>query len=336
MGKGKTRFAIAGFRHGHIFALVNALRERDDCEIAAWCEEDPETAAGLPEKHGIRPTHTDFARMIEETECDVVALGDYYGKRGGLARLAMEAGRHVIADKPLCTRLPEWEALARLSSTRDLKIGLMLDLRDRGQFHAARRAIADGRLGAVLAAQFTGQHPLLYGKRPDWYFDPEKHGGVFNDIAVHALDLIPFLTGLKFTGIDFARAWRGRAPHGFPDGAQCALRLENGAGVLGDVSYFAPDGCGYALPQYWRVTIWGDGGMLEACVGDGQARLADMNGSEIEALPPEPVRQTYLEAFLAELRGEAAALDTRQVLAVSRLALDLQSQADRAGTGGAE
>src|SRR5581483_4595745 len=112
----------------------------------------------------------------------------------------------------------------------------------------------------------TAQHPLLLDKRPAWYFEPGKHGGTINDIAIHATDLIPWLTGRKLVEVVAARAWNARLPQfpHFQDAAQFMLKLDNSGGVMADVSYLAPDGINYKAPQYWRVTCHGSDGLIEA------------------------------------------------------------------------
>ena len=50
-------------------------------------------------------THDDYRRMLREVECDAVAVGDYFARRGEIVIAALEAGKHVIADKPICTKL---------------------------------------------------------------------------------------------------------------------------------------------------------------------------------------------------------------------------------------
>ena len=117
----KTRFAFAGFRHAHILDLLAGVNERGDSELVACCEEDAATRPNL----SVNITHTDFATMLREVECDVIAIGDYYSRRGALAIAALEAGRHVLSDKPLCTSLDEQttiESLAGISSNSGLAI----------------------------------------------------------------------------------------------------------------------------------------------------------------------------------------------------------------------
>jgi len=100
------RIAIVGFRHAHFLDLYRRVTADSRLELVAICEEDFE--ASLLPVSGIAVTHGTLEAMLQEVDCDVVALGDCYGKRGQQAITALRAGKHVLADKPLCTRLREW------------------------------------------------------------------------------------------------------------------------------------------------------------------------------------------------------------------------------------
>ena len=137
----------------------------------------------------------------------------------------------------------------------------MLSMRDHGQTIGARNMIREGTIGEIHAISFGGQHPLMLGSRPGWYFEEGKHGGTINDLAIHAIDCLPWITGLEFEigqrrqVLECLRA----GVSALSDGAQMMLTMDNGCGVLGDVSYFMPDKAGYSLPFYWRYTFWGAG-----------------------------------------------------------------------------
>ena len=330
------RFAFAGFRHGHIQALYELAGRREDCRIVAAGEEDAATREKLKTDGSIHITHESLSRMLAEVECDVVAVGDYYGRRGAILIEALQRGRHVISDKPICTSLRELEQIASLSRDRQRAVGCQLDLRDRGTYRRARELIRDGTLGEVTAVTFDGQHPLMPGVRPGWYFEAGKHGGTINDIAIHGFDAVAWMTGRRFAVVNAARNWGTgtRTSRDFPDGAQAMLTLDNGAGVLAEVSYFAPASMGYALPSYWQFRIWGSRGMLE-CDLRGHVTLYMEGEREPRAVEPLPDRPGgYLEAFLAEVRGELAELSpsTAQVLESSRVTLKTQEAADRSLT----
>lgn len=327
-----VRFAFAGFRHGHIQDLYKRAGAREDTEVVAACESHAPTREGL--KDGpVEITHTDFETMLSEVDCDVIAIGDYYARRGELAIRALEAGRHVIADKPLCARLDEVDRMARLSEEKGLRVGCMLTMRDHGQTMGVRKLIREGAIGEVHAIGFGGQHPLLLGSRPGWYFEPGKHAGTINDIGIHAIDTLPWMTGLQFATVKAARCWNAFAPEfpSFKDGAQMMLTMENGCGVLGDVSYFMPDKAGYRLPLYWRYTIWGREGVIETCTTQREIRIARHDSEDMETRPlPEDRSGGYLEAFLKDIGGEPEpeGRHTTSVLRSARTALMIQKAAD--------
>ncbi|MHB0938946.1 MAG: Gfo/Idh/MocA family protein [Armatimonadota bacterium] len=328
------RLAFMGFRHGHIRSLYDLAKTHPEMEIAAACEEDSETYRSLVDEGYFVMTHDNYARMLDEVPCDAVAIGDYYGKRGAIAIEALRRGKHVISDKPVCTSLEEMETIISLSKEKGLSVGCQLDLREHPVMIGLCDAVKSGSIGEVVAVSFTGQHPLRYQcGRPDWYFEEGKHGGTINDIGIHAINFIPWVTGHQFARVEAARGWNARLPQApfFQDGGQMMLTLANGAGVLGDVSYFAPDSMNYSLPQYWRITFWGTEGVVEG--GINAPLVLHRNGADGPETVPLPAGNpgAYLHSFVAELRGkpEEVTLTTAEVLESSRFTLLVQQAADK-------
>lgn len=329
-----TRFAFVGFRHPHIEDMYRRCRERSDVEIVACCEEDAATRQTLSQRGDVQITHDRFEHLLNDVPCDVVAVGDCFGRRGRLLLQALEAGKHVISDKPLCTSRIELDRIEATAQARGLLVGCMLDMRDLPPFLGLRQYIQAGEIGTVRAISFEGQHPLLYGRRAAWYFERGMHGGTLNDIAIHAIDMIPWITGQRWRSIVAARCWNARLPQ-FPHFRECGqamLELDNGAGVVCDVSYLSPDSFNYALPLYWRFTIWGDGGALVTGVNQPAITLYKDSEQQARERPCPPARPgAYLDAFLRELRGEREELQlsSADVLGASRISLLLQEVADR-------
>lgn len=327
----KIRVAFMGFRHGHIGDVYRRLQNRADAEIVAACEEDESTRRKLATEGAIKITHASCEAMLAEVPADVIAVGDYYGKRGGILICALEHGCHVISDKPVCTSLAELDQIEKLVAAKSLVVGCQLDQRDGAASMAARMAIQAGEIGEVHAISFGGQHPLMFGTRPGWYFEPGKHGGTINDIAIHAVNSIPWITGRRFAVINSARNWNAQlkdVPH-FKDAAQMMLTMDNGCGVLGDVSYLMPDSFGYGHPLYWRYLFWGRAGILD--VASAGVTLYK-NGEKTPRTVPLPAVKSgqYLESFLNEIKGmrQPGDLSTSEVLASSRITLMIQHAAD--------
>ena len=333
------RIAFAGFRHTHIEDVHVCAGKRDDIEVVAACEDDPATREKVAAAGKIEITHETTDALLAWGEFDILAVGDYYARRGELLIRALEAGKHVMVDKPACTRLDELARIAELAAAGGLSVGCQLNMRDSGNYIALRQIVRGGKIGEVQTIDFQGQHPLSWGARPAWYFEAGKHGGTINGLAVHAIDLIGWATGRRIVEVTAARAWNARLKEVdfFQDGAQMMLRLDNDGGVLGDVSYLTPDNFAYQVPCYWRFTLHGSEGLAETSSGSEGVDVWATSDDAPRRVPPAEDRPAgYLDDFLAEVRGEApaeGALTTEAVLAAARRTLTIQHAADEGLAG---
>jgi predicted dehydrogenase len=329
----KTRFAFIGFQHPHIWDLVARASSHPAIEVVAMCEEDAAMREKLAGDKRVRLTHRDYRAMLAEVACDAVVVGEWFGKRGRVVIDCLNAGRHVLADKPMCTTLAEHDEIVRLAAAKKLTVGMMLDMRDSGVFRAVRELVRGGEIGEVRAASLEGQHPLLPGVRAAWYHEAGKHGGTVNDLAIHGLDLVAWLTGLAVKRVTAARCWAAGVPvdSHFRNCGQFMVELENGAGIMGDVSYVSPSSQGYTLPMYWRLTLWGSLGVLETTLNAKEIMLFKEGEKAGRAVPVAPANPGgYLTAFLQEMRGEAGdGLTMAEIFRASYAALKAQEAADR-------
>ena len=328
----KFKVAFVGFRHSHIDGLHTRMKNSEEYTIVAACEENAEAAAAAKER-GIDITFTDFHEMMVQCDFDILAIGDYFGIRGARAISALVAGKHIIADKPLCTSLAELREIRHLAQTRNLKVGCMLDMRLNANINAAKAVIDSGRMGEIHAISFGGQHPISYGTRPSWYFEQGKQGGTINDIAIHGLDAVEYMTGHAITELTAARTWNAFAtwaPVVFQDAAQGMFALDNKCGVMFDVSYFAPEKTGFANPFYWRFTIWGRNGVLEFNYADEGCKLYLTGAEAVENIPASADGSDYLKIFTQEITtGADLPFGSNHIMDVSEKCLKLQVMADK-------
>ena len=321
--------AFAGLRHGHIFTLARMARENPLFTITGYWEEDA-AAREAAAPQFTETAYPSYDALLADPAVDVVAVGDYYGIRGERILRALRAGKHVLCDKPVCTRLSELAQIETLCREKGLKLGCMLDLRYDPALRMAQSMIRGGMLGEIHAVNFTGQHPLNYGVRPSWYFEPGKHGGTFNDLAIHGIDAVTMVTGLAYEKTLCARTWNAFA-HSVPDFRDCAQlmgTLQNGAGVTADVSYAAPAPSAFSLPPYWRFSFWGENGFLECRLGEGEVTLALAGDAAPRRLSAPPVTDDYLTDLTREIQGESVAFDTKSVLLSTKTLLEIQQFAD--------
>jgi predicted dehydrogenase len=326
------RFVFAGLRHPHGWAIWNRIRNHPGCRLAGVCEEDEQTRTELEQRPDVSRVYSNYENMLEAVPSEVVATADYYGNRGRIVIRALEDGRHVLADKPICASLEELEQIADLIGSRGLVLGCELDLRAIPQFHQARDLIQADEIGEIHAIQFGGQHPFFCYQRADWYLDKATYGGVINDIGIHGIDILQWMTGMPFTKVVAARNWPAFRIGGSPfrDAAQMMLTMQNGCGVLGDVSFVMPRSSGFRLPYYWEFTFWGSNGILRMGLNRSTLDIVREGSTDVAEIP---VRQEsvpdYFDHFLNELGGTATDLDTATILDASRKALTVQLAADR-------
>ena len=327
------KIAFAGFRHGHIFNLYDLAAASDELEIVAACEGHDETRTAIQAKNTAHITHNRVDEMLDEVDCDIVATGTYFTRRGQVLIKALERGKHIISDKPLCTDMDQLDRIEALAKDKNCKVGCMLDMRNSSQFIGVRNMIQAGHIGEIHAISFGGQHPLMLGSRAEWYFEEGKHGGTITDIGIHAIDALPWITGRRWAKINAARCWNAFAPEfpHFEDAGQMMLEMDNGCGVLGDVSYFAPDKAGYSMPYYWRTTFWGRDGVIETA---STANDIQVLGKDDEAVHSEPLpsgqKGGYLRSFLDDIAGKKPLndFDTAAVLHSARNVIRIQQAAD--------
>jgi len=316
---------FAGFRHSHIEELYRVAAKNAKVRITGCFEADAAARAAAAQNIGIEFSGKTYGELLADSAVDAVAIGAAYGDRGAMVIKALEAGKHIISDKPLCTSLKELEQIRRLAAAKNLKIGCMLDLRYVPTALKAKELLQSGKLGAVRNVSFTGQHYLNYQGRPKWYYEKGKHGGTINDIAIHGVDLIHELTGLKVNKINAARCWNayaGKEPH-FNDCAIFMAELDNGAGLLADVSYSAPS---YGLPTYWNFKFWCERGLLTFHGFDKKVYVYETGRAE-QAFDGSIPTIDYLDEFITEVEKGTARL-TENVLSMTEVCLKIQKFAD--------
>lgn len=317
--------AFAGFRHSHIFGLYDSALHSKNVEITGCFEENPEEREKVEKAYDINFSYGSYDEVLNDKSVDAIAIGDYYGKRGKMVIKALEYGKHVICDKPICTDLSELEVIEKLAEEKNLQVCCMLDLRYMPQVAKVKGIIEKGELGQIKNVSFTGQHCLDYGNRPWWYFEEGKHGGTINDIAIHGIDLIRFITGKNLTKVNCAKVWNAFADKepDFKDCGQFMVEMDD-MSVMADVSYAAPKFNGI-MPTYWDFYFWGTKGMLNFRLKDNLIRIYKETEEVIEC---EETTPGYLDDFVKEMSGINTIMKTDDVLESQRQVLIIQKNAD--------
>jgi len=176
-------------------------------------------------------------------------------------RDALEAGCHVLSEKPACVRAEDFKPLVDLAASRNLHLMLALAGRLSPPVLKAKELIEQGYLGKLygIDAHFLADQTRLKSPayQQSWFsFKDKAGGGYLIWLGIHSLDLIQFVTGQRIKQICGFSENVGGEPIEVEDAAVTALKLENGAvGTLQS---------GYYLDKGYQslVSIWGSHGWI--------------------------------------------------------------------------
>lgn len=212
--KRRLRLGMVGGGQGAFIGAVHRLAARMDDHyelLAAALSADPANARSSALALGLDPVraYEDYARMAQAEAArpdgiEVVAITTPNHLHAPVARAFLEAGIHVICDKPLALTLAEGEELARLARQRRRLFALTHTYSGYPMVRHARELVAAGELGELRYVQveylqdwLANPTPPGQNKQADWRADPARAGraGCLGDIGTHAYQLAAFITG---------------------------------------------------------------------------------------------------------------------------------------------
>lgn len=211
-----------------------------NAELVAVCDLVPEKAKALASKYGAQEVYTDYQTMLKEAAIDAVAVvtPDYAHKAPVVA--AVEAGKHVLVEKPMATTVAE--AIEMKEAADRNGVLLMPDFHNRWNpsFVTAKESIADGSLGAPRYIHIRHSNTKYVPfKMLDW----SSQSSVLWFLGAHACDLARFVMES-----DVVRAYsvsrKGvleAAGVDVPDFFTSILEFENGGVATIENSWMLPD-----------------------------------------------------------------------------------------------
>jgi predicted dehydrogenase len=255
LGIGMVGYGFMGRAHsqawrtvGHMFELPLMPR------LAAICGRNEHAVRAVAEQQGWPAWETDWRRLIERDDVDLVDVSTPGASHAEIAIAALEAGKHVLCEKPLANSVEEGEAMvaaAEQAAERGVHAMVGLNYRRVPAMAVARQLVADGRLGEIRHVRGTYLQDWLVD--PDfplvWRLQADEAGsGALGDLGVHLVDLLQFVTGDTLaTVVGQAPTFieERRAPDGEPgevtvdDAALFQGRFTGGAVASLEVSRFA-------------------------------------------------------------------------------------------------
>jgi len=332
----RLRLGMVGGGQGAFIGAVHRLAARmdDRYELVAGCfASTAERSRASAEELGVPAdrAYGDFEAMAKAEAgrgdgIDVVSIVTPNHVHFAPAKAFLEAGIHVICDKPMTTSLEEAQALAGLVERTGKIFVLTHNYTGYPMIRHARAMVAEGALGRIRVVQAEYPQDWLATaletqglKQAEWRTDPARSGpaGSTGDIGTHAYNLLCFVTGLEPEALlaELSTFVEGRR---LDDNANMLLRFKGGARGMLWASQVAT-GNENAL----KLRIYGDKGGLEWAQEDPNVlrftpqgeppRLLTRNGpaageaaKRVSRVPPGHP-EGYLEGF-ANIYSDAAEL----------------------------
>ena len=163
-------------------------------ELAAFCDINEERLKEKGERHGVTRLYTDVKDMVAKEELDAVSVCTWNAAHAPCTIAALEAGLHVLCEKPMAMNVAEAEAM-RDTAKRSGKLLMIGFVRRFGNDCAVvQDFINEGYFGDLYYAKAT--YLRRNGCPGGWFGDKSRSGGgPLIDLGVHVIDLVRYLMG---------------------------------------------------------------------------------------------------------------------------------------------
>ena len=255
---------------------AQALRElAGRARLVAFSGGESASPPGLAGRPAVRLPADD---VITHPDVDVVAICTPSGTHAALALAALEAGRHVVVEKPLALDLDDALRIARAARERGLLVSMIAQRRLETEHVALKQALDDGALGELRLAM-TNVHWFRdddYYRAAAWRSTSEQGGGSLMNQGVHNVDLLRWLCG----PVESVTAQSGTLAHAIEAEDTTVATLRFTSGALGVVTTTTATPPGFPA----TIALYGSRGSVE--LGQGDVRRWDVPGVPEPATRP--------------------------------------------------
>lgn len=248
----------------HLGAYFEALRDTVECEGVVVC--DPSgTHFELARKvlgEKLTAIFKDIQPMLMKAMPDMALVSMEGGNASPVIEKLLDAGVHILAEKPACTEIADFERLVKKAEAADLNLMLALANRITPAVQKAKSLVADGLLGDLYGASIhmvADQTRLKSDAyQATWYADRSRSGGgILVWLGIHWLDLTTLITGQNVTDVAGFAGIVGGTPLKVEDSAALSLRFQNGAHGTMNAGYYTDKG------YHSFIKLWGSDGWIE-------------------------------------------------------------------------
>jgi predicted dehydrogenase len=285
--------------------ILAAARASDRAEVVAVASRDSGRAEAYARQHGLERAHGSYEALLADPDVEAVYISLPNGLHVPWTLRALEAGKHVLCEKPFSRRVEDVERAFDLAESLGLVLSEAFMYRHHPQTAKLAELVAEEAIGQLRVVRAAFSFPLAAERgEGDTRFDPELDGGALMDVGCYCVNAIRLLAGEpeRVTGEQVLG----------PSGVDVVFTgtLSHADGV---VAHFD---CGFVLPRRSELEVVGEEGSLFVAtpflVSSPGIELRRADDVEHVAVEPGDSYQLELENVSAAIRGEAPPLLGRE------------------------
>jgi UDP-N-acetylglucosamine 3-dehydrogenase len=203
-----------------------------ETELTAVCDINEERANEVAEKYGVQ-AFTNYEELLTSTDVDAVSVCTPNYLHAPITIAALNAGKHVLCEKPMATSKEEAEAMIEAAAKSGKKLMIAHNQRFVKSHQKARQLIESGAIGKIYSFRTAFGHGGPEGwsveGKEGWFFQKEKaFVGAMGDLGVHKTDLLRYVLGEEIVEVGAFVETNAKEFADVDDNAVCVLKTENG------------------------------------------------------------------------------------------------------------
>ena len=199
----RLRIGLVGAARIAPHGIIDPIRAEPRSALAAVAARDPERAAAFAVEHGIERSYGDYRALFADPGVDLVYIATPPANHADLAILALDAGKHVLVEKPFSMTSAEARAVLAAARRNDRRVAEAMHAIHHPLFYRVAELVSAGAVGPIR--EIASRFDITLANPDDFRWHGRLGGGALMDLGVYPLALVRRLLGEDFT-VDQAQA----------------------------------------------------------------------------------------------------------------------------------
>jgi predicted dehydrogenase len=305
----KTRLAIVGLDHDHVWGILTLIAAQPDAELVAVADSHPELVEKARAKVPASVKFfSDYTAMLDELKPDAVIATTANNRHLEILRACAQRKIHFDTEKPMAASGADAREMERLARQAGIKLMANYVSAWPAASQEALRRIAAGDIGSIqrIIVEFGHKGPKEIGTSKffaDWLYDPVRNGaGALMDFGCYGADWAMAVKGRPRRVYGTSLKLKTEQHNAVEDDATVVLEYPDATAILmpswdwsygkGQVEFFGPKG---------SLLVRGDGLLFQPAAEPN--RLDNPDGKPVETSPVPPEKRDGVAYFLYCIRN---------------------------------